>query len=214
VAVASGQGLIGVFQSFGVAEVIEGGQAANPSTGELLVAAQRIDREEVLVLPNNPNVTLAAEQAAALSGRPRMVVVPTRNAAEGFAALLAYEPGRDAEANAADMLRAARAIQTLQVTDAVRDARFDGHRVRKGQTIVLDPDDGLVASEGDRTAAVVAAIRSLQPGFELVTLYYGADADLAEAEELGSAIRSAIPGTDVEVLHGGQPHYRYLVAAE
>lgn len=214
VAVASGQGLIAVFRSFGVAEVIEGGQAANPSTGELLVAAQRIDRAEVLVLPNNANVRLAAEQAASLSGRPRMVVVPTRNAAEGFAALLAYEPGRDAEANAADMLDAARAIQTLQVTDAVRDARIDGRRVRRGQTIVLDPDDGLVAADGDRTTAVVAAIRSLQPGFELVTLYYGADADLAEAEDLGSAIRTAASGVEVEVLHGGQPHYRYLVAAE
>jgi hypothetical protein len=214
VAVASGQGLIAVFRSFGVAEVIEGGQAANPSTGELLVAAQRIDRAEVLVLPNNANVRLAAEQAASLSGHPRMVVVPTRNAAEGFAALLAYEPGRDAEANAAEMLDAARAIQTLQVTDAVRDARIDGRRVRRGQTIVLNPDDGLVAADGDRTAAVVAAMRSLQPGYELVTLYYGADADLAEAEELANAIRSAGPGVEVEVVHGGQPHYRYLVAAE
>jgi len=86
--------------------------------------------------------------------------------------------------------------------------------VKKGQTIVLDPDDGMVAVDGDRTAAVVTAVSSLQPGFELLTVYYGDGADLAEAESLGSALRHAQPGVEVEVLHGGQPHYRYLVAAE
>ena len=214
IAVATGDGLASVFASFGVAETVSGGQGANPSTGEILRAAQRIDGREILLLPNNPNIKLAAEQAAALHQQTPIVVVPTRNAAEGFAALLVFDPSLSAQENAGPMLAAARSIQTLQVTDAVRDAKVNGRRVKKGQTIVLDPDDGLVAVDGDRTAAIVTAVSSLQPGFELLTIYYGDGADLAEAESLGSALRHAVPGVEVEVLHGGQPHYRYLVAAE
>lgn len=214
VAVADGDGLVAILRSFGVAEVVGGGQAANPSTGELLRAAQRLEADAVLVLPNNPNVKLAAEQAAVLSRTTRIVVIPTRNAAEGFAAMLAYEPGQSPEANATAMLAAARSLQTLQVTDAVRDAKIGGHKVRKGQAIVLDPDDGLVAADGDRTAAVLAGIASLRPGFELLTVYYGDGADLAEAEGLITALRHAMPGVEVELVHGGQPHYRYLISAE
>jgi hypothetical protein len=214
IAVAAGDGLASVFASFGVAEIVSGGQGANPSTGEILRAAQRIDGREILLLPNNPNIKLAAEQAAALHQQTPIVVVPTRNAAEGFAALLVFDPSLSAQENAGPMLAAARSIQTLQVTDAVRDAKVNGRRVKKGQTIVLDPDDGLVAVDGDRTAAIVTAVSSLQPGFELLTIYYGDGADLAEAESLGSALRHAVPGVEVEVLHGGQPHYRYLVSAE
>ena len=214
IAVATGDGLASVFASFGVAEIVSGGQGANPSTGEILRAAQRIGGREILLLPNNPNIKLAAEQAAALHQQAPIVVVPTRNAAEGFAALLVFDPSLSAQENAGPMLAAARSLQTLQVTDAVRDARVNGRRVKKGQTIVLDPDDGMVAVDGDRTAAVVTAVSSLQPGFELLTVYYGDGADLAEAESLGSALRHAQPGVEVEVLHGGQPHYRYLVAAE
>ncbi len=214
IAVATGDGLASIFASFGVAEIVSGGQGANPSTGEILRAAQRIDGREILLLPNNPNVKLAAEQAAMLHQQARIVVVPTRNAAEGFAALMAFDPSLSAQDNAGPMLAAARSVQTLQVTAAVRDAKVNGRRVKKGQTIVLDPDDGLVTVDGDRMAAVVAAVSSLQPGFELLTLYYGDGADLAEAESLGSALRHAVPGVEVEVLHGGQPHYRYLVAAE
>ena len=214
VAVASGEGIVAILRSFGVADVVDGGQSANPSAGELLRAAQGLGAAEVLVLPNNANVKLAAQQAAALARDTRIVVVPTRNPAEGFAALLAYDASRDADANAATMLAAARSLQTLQVADAVRDAKIGGHKVRKGHTIVLGPNDGLVASDADRSAAVLAGVATLRPGFELLTVYYGDGADLAEAEGLTSALRAALPGVDVELVHGGQPHYRYLLGAE
>ncbi len=110
-----------------------------------------------MLLPNNPNVILAARQVAAMTDRP-VVVVPTRNAAEGFAALLALDPGLDAAANAGPMTEAARAIQTLVVTEAVRDATIGGRKVKRGQTIALDPDDGLVAVDGDRDKCVLAAV--------------------------------------------------------
>ncbi len=214
VAVASGDGIVAIFRSFGVADVVGGGQSANPSAGELLRAAQELGTHEVLMLPNNSNVKLAAEQAAALARGTRIVVVPTRNPPEGFAALLAYDAGRDAQANAGTMLAAARSVQTLQVTDAIRDAKIGGRKVRKGHAIVLDPDDGLVATDANRREAVMAGVALLRPGYELLTVYYGDGADLAEAEDLTTALRGRLAGVEVELVHGGQPYYRYLLAAE
>jgi hypothetical protein len=213
VAVAAGEGLASIFADFGVAAVVRGGQAANPSTGELLAAVEALNADEVLLLPNNPNVILAARQVAEMAARP-VHVVPTRNAAEGFAALLALDPGQGAAANVAGMTEAGRGLATLQVTTAIRDAKVGGHKVKKGQTIVLDPDDGLVAADGDRDRAILAAIETLPAGIELVTLFYGDGADLTEAEAVVGRIAVARSGVEVEVRHGGQPHYRYLISAE
>jgi DAK2 domain fusion protein YloV len=213
VAVASGAGLSRIFESYGVAAIVHGGQTSNPSTGELLDAVERIAADEILLLPNNPNVVLAARQASEMTSR-RVRVVPTRNAAEGFAALIALDPSRDATANAEVMTLAGRAVQTLQVTEAVRDAFVGGTKVRKGQTIVLDPDDGLLAAGSDRSKAVLAALEALEPGFELITLYWGDGTDEADARAMCARIKESRPGVDVEVVHGGQPHYRYLISAE
>ena len=213
VAVVAGDGLAAIFRDFGVAAVVQGGQSANPSTGELLNAIGAVAGREIILLPNNPNVVLAARQVASMSLRP-VVVGPTRNAAEGFAALLSMDPSLDATANAAVMTEAGRAIQTIVVTQAVRDATIGGRKVKRGQTIALDPDDGLVAVAGDREKAVLAAIASLQPGFELVTLFYGDGADLAETEAMARRVGAILPGVEVEVRRGGQPFYRYLISAE
>jgi DAK2 domain fusion protein YloV len=213
IAVASGEGLATIFDDFGVAAIVRGGQAANPSTGELLAAVHAVNADEILLLPNNPNVVLAARQVAAMATRP-VHVVPTRNAAEGFAALLALDPGESAAANVTGMTERSRELATLQVTTAVRDAKVSGKKVRKGQTIVLDPDDGLVAADGDPDRAILAAMATLPPGIELVTLFYGVGSDLAEAERLARAIADAGSDVEVQVRHGGQPHYRYLISAE
>ena len=213
VAVVAGDGLAAIFRDFGVAVVVQDGASTNPSTGELLDAIGAVEAREIIVLPNNPNIVLAAQQVASFSLRP-VVVVPTRNAAEGFAALLSMDPSLDATANAAVMTEAGRAIQTLVVTEAVRDATIGGRKVKRGQTIALDPDDGLVAVAGDREKAVLAAMASLQPGFELVTLFYGDGADLAETEAMARRVGAILPGVEVEVRRGGQPFYRYLISAE
>ena len=213
IAVTAGEGLAAIFRDFGVAAVVQGGQSSNPSTGELLEAVKSVPAREVLLLPNNPNVVLAARQVAEMSDRP-VAVVPTRNAAEGFAALLALDPNLGALANVAPMTDAGRGIQTVVVTEAVRDATIGGKKVRKGQTIALGPDDGLVAVDGDRQKCVLAAMMALTPGYELVTIFYGDDGDLTETEELARRIGAVIPGIEVEVRHGGQPYYRYLISAE
>jgi uncharacterized protein len=214
VAVASGDGIVRVFEGFGVERIVRGGQSANPSTGELLAAIRATAAVDVLLLPNNPNVKLAAEQAASLADGKRVVVVPTRNAAEGFAALLALDPSLDAPANREPMLRAARAVQTLLVTQAARDAKMGSRKVKKGQAIALDPDDGLLAVHKDRLEATIAAVKALRPGFELITLYYGEGADLDEAQRLARRLGEVFPSVEVDVEHGGQPHYSYLLSAE
>ena len=213
VAVAAGDGLARIFDSYGVAAVVNGGQGNNPSTGELLDAVEKIAADEILLLPNNSNVVLAARQASEMATR-RVRVVPTRNAAEGFAALLALDSDRDATANAEVMTLAGRAVQTLQVTEAVRDATIGDRKVKAGQTIVLDPDDGLLAVNNDRMKAVLAALDALEPGFELITIYYGNGADSTEADDVARGVREWRAGVEVEVIDGGQPHYRYLIAAE
>ena len=213
VAVVAGDGLAAIFRDFGVAVVVQDGASTNPSTGELLDAIGAVEAREIIVLPNNPNIVLAARQVASLSLRP-VVVVPTRNAAEGFAALLSMDPNLDATANAAVMTEAGRAIQTFVVTEASRDATIRGRKVKRGQTIALHPDDGLLAVAGDREKAVLAAMASLHPGFELVTLFYGDGADLAETEAMARNLGAVLPGVEVEVRRGGQPLYRYLISAE
>jgi DAK2 domain fusion protein YloV len=213
VAVTAGEGLAAIFRDFGVASVVQGGQSANPSTGELLEAIRAVDAREVIVLPNNPNVVLAARQVAAMADRP-VVVVPTRNAAEGFAALLSMDPILDAAANAGPMTEAARSIQSIVVTEAVRDATIGRRKVKRGQTMALDPNDGLVSAGGDRDKTVLAAVQALIPGYELLTLFYGDGADLAEAQAMSRRIGAILPGVEVEVRHGGQPFYRYLISAE
>jgi DAK2 domain fusion protein YloV len=213
IAVTAGDGLAAIFREFGVASVVQGGQSANPSTGELLEAVGAVQAKEILLLPNNPNVILAARQVASMTDRP-VQVVPTRNAAEGFAALLALDPGVDAAANVGPMTEAGRAIQTVVVTEAVRDATIGGKKVKRGQTIALDPDDGLIAVNSDREKAVLSAMTALTPGYELVTLFYGDGADLAETETIARRIGTVVPGVEIEVRHGGQPFYRYLISAE
>jgi len=213
VAVVAGEGLEKLFRDFGVEHIVQGGQTANPSTGELLRIARLAKAREVILLPNNPNVRLAAEQAARICEDRRMVVVPTRNAAEGVAALLAFDPDADAAANVEPMTTAGRGLATVQVTEAVRDAKIGGKKVKKGQTIALDPDDGLVAVDSDRDRAVLKAIETFPAGVELVTLYYGEEATLLEAEAVSRKIGERLRA-EVEVVHGGQPHYRYLISAE
>jgi uncharacterized protein len=214
VAVVAGEGLGRIFEEFGVDQILQGGQTNNPSTGELLRLARLSRSRDVIILPNNPNIRLAAELACEICEEKQAVVVPTRNAAEGIAALLALDPTLDAAANVGPMTKAARDLQTFQVTEAVRNATIGGTKVKRGQTIVLDPDDGLIAVDGNRDKAVLKAIGTLKPGFELLTLYYGSDATLAEAEAIARRMGAAAAGAEVEVVHGGQPHYRYLVSAE
>jgi dihydroxyacetone kinase-like predicted kinase len=128
--------------------------------------------------------------------------------------MLAFDPDLPIKDAAKLMAEQAQRLQTLQVTLAVRDARIGRRRVHKGDYIVLGPNDGLVATAGDRTSAVNAGVATLNGGFELLTLYRGRDVDEAAAEELRDCLAEALEGVEVELVDGGQPHYDFLISAE
>jgi len=214
VAVASGSGLARIFSELGASGVVTGGQSANPSAGDLVDGIRATGQSTVIVLPNNPNVRLAAKQAGQLLPDVNVSVVPTRNAAEGVAAMLAHDPDRDAEHDVAAMTTAALGVQTMQVTAAVRDARIGRRKVRRGEHIVLGPDDGLLAADRDRQAAVKTAFGRLDGGFELVTIYFGEGADREAAEALAGSLAADLPDVEFEIVEGGQPHYSFLIAVE
>jgi DAK2 domain fusion protein YloV len=213
-AVAAGDGLARVFESFGVERIVVAPRAGKSSAGELVQALRSIDAPAVIVLPNDPDVVLAAEQAAREFPDKEIVVVPTRSAPEGFAALLAMDPTVGAGHNLAPMLAAARDVRTLQVAAADRRSRLAGRTIEPGQFIVLGPDDGLLHVADDPVGAISGAVAVLDPGFELLTLYLGEGASAAEADEIVRVIGAERPGTEIEVLPGGQPHYRYLISVE
>jgi hypothetical protein len=214
IAVAAGDGMARVFASLGAASVVQGGQGANPSAGEIADAIRGVANAEVIVLPNNPNVRMAAQQAGELCPGVKTEVVATRNAAEGVAALLAFDPDRPLKDSAKAMTKAGRGVQSLQVTLAVRDARIGRRKVHHGDYIVLGPNDGLVAADADRTAAIRSAIGALKKGYELLTLYRGRDVDHAAGQELRDQLARELDGVEIEVVEGGQPHYDFLISAE
>jgi uncharacterized protein len=214
VAVAPGPGLAGIFADLGAAGVVTGGQGANPSTGDLVETIRATGSSSVIVLPNNPNVRLAARQAGELLPDVDVSVVPTRNAAEGVAAMLTINAADSLEENVRRMTEAGHALQTLQLTAAVRDAKIGRRKVKRGEFIVLGADEGLLAAHAERDEAAIEGLARLEPGFELVTLYHGEEATTDEAEELAARITERYPDVEVEIVDGGQPHYSFLIAAE
>jgi DAK2 domain fusion protein YloV len=213
VAVAPGLGFARAFASLG-ATTIGGGRTANPSTEEIVDAVRATGARTVIVLPNDTNAQLVARHAAAACEGQDVRVVPTRNAAEGLAAALTLDARQSAAQNVAAMLNAARNLQTLSVTRAVRKATMGGQVVRSGEAIALDADDGLLAAGRDEVETSLEALSRLRAGFELLTIYRGEPADATEANLLVARIRETHPGVEVELIDGGQPNYAYLIAAE
>ncbi len=211
IAVVAGEGNRRLFTRLGAAAIVEGGQSMNPSTAEILQAIEIARAPEVVVLPNNGNVIMSAEQAVGLAGKPAYVV-PTRSIQAGLTALLAYSPSVGAEENAAAMREAVVSIATAAVTTASRDVELNGLRIREGQYLGLLEDEPLVGGESfDEVAgAVVEAL--LAAPHDLLTLLTGADSPPVDA--LVSLVEERHPDIEVDVQPGGQPHYHLLISAE
>ena len=213
VAVAPGDGFERLFKDLGAGAVVRGGQTMNPSAAELVAAVKRVKAEHVVILPNNANIVMAANQAAELSERT-VSVVPSRTVPHGIAALLAFNPDLDAEANVEAMTAALDTIRAGEVTTAVRSTTIDGVSVEKGQAIGL-LDGRLVAATATPDQAVLAVVEGTAPADgSLVTLYYGADVDADTAAAAADAIAERFKGVETEVVEGGQLHYHYLVSIE
>ena len=211
VAVAAGTGLGDILRSAGASQIVHGGQTENPSAAEIASAIAHAGTEFVVVLPNNSNIVLAARQAADLSAA-QVVVIPTRNAAEGIAALLSWDPSLSLEELVPRMEAARVSARTFRVVEAVRDAVVRGVSVKAGQIMALDPVDGIIATGSTDVESIVAALAGQSA--ELITLYVGADVSEEQAAEIVSAARGAIAGVEVDLQRGGQPIERVLVSLE
>jgi uncharacterized protein len=213
VAVVAGPGLEEIFRGLGADVIVEGGQTMNPSTQDMLGAAERVPYQDVILLPNNRNVILAASQVDELTAK-RVRVLETRSIPQGVAALVSFHPERDLEENVATMREAAQRVQTIEVTHAVRDSRSNGLRVRKGDVIALI-NDRLAHAGGDYGTVVKKALDGIGAGgYELVTIYRGQQASDSEAEGLTKSIRGSFPELEVEVQSGGQEHYPFILSVE
>ena len=213
VAVAWGSGLENVFRNLGAALVVRGGQTMNPSTQELLDAVKRAGADCVLLLPNNPNVIPAAQQAAQLSDRP-VHVVPTRTIPQGIAALLAFNPEQGAEANASAMAEAAQQVRTGEVTTAIRSTRVKGRPVQQGQAIGFLGEEMVSVADTPLSALQQVLERARPTSENLVTLYWGGDLDQAQADAAAQWVREHAAGAEVELVHGRQPYYHFILSIE
>ncbi len=216
IAVVPGEGLAKVFRSLGSHCIISGGQTMNPSTQDLLDAILHLPVPDVMVLPNNGNIVMAANQAQALAAGAgkNVAVVPSKSIPQGISALLALNPHGDLAHNTASMTHAAKQVQTGEVTKAVQNARFDGIEVVAGDVIGL-LNDTLSAKGATPEEVVVMLLEQMDAAQrEVITLYYGAPVTLSEAEALREALAERYPEQEIEVVEGGQPFYHYIISAE
>ena len=209
-AIVPGAGFASVAASLG-ATPLRGGATMNPSTEEILAGIREANASHVIVLPNDKNIILAAESAAKLADGP-VTVVHTRNVGQGMAALVAFDPAKEAETVAREMREVAERAHGIEVTRAVRATTIDGQQVRAGEAIAL-VDGRLVAHAEDEVVALVEAAKRLSDT-EVFTLYSGADVDASRVEYAAQRLRASCPRASVEVVSGGQAHYPFIVAAE
>ncbi|MBA3469175.1 MAG: DAK2 domain-containing protein [Herpetosiphonaceae bacterium] len=213
VAVAPGEGFRRIFHSLNVGAVVTGGQTMNPSIQDLVDAIDGLPQQVVVVLPNNSNIILAAQQAQQLTTK-QVQVVPTKTVPQGMAAIFALNYAVSIEENVAAMQRAIRDVATAEITTAVRDATVNDLAVRSGQTIGLL--DGKLVESGDDPNEVISQVLSRMElaDHEILTIYYGEQCSAKKAEALAAQITVRYPELGVEVQSGGQPFYDYILSAE
>ncbi|MFN2450812.1 MAG: DAK2 domain-containing protein [Candidatus Dormibacteria bacterium] len=213
VSVSPGEGFAAILRSLGTDGTVEGGQTMNPSIEDLLRAVQAAAAERVILLPNNGNVILTADQVNGLADGVDVRVVPTRNLPQGISALLAFDPAASLEENCTRMAAAAEAVRAVEVTRAVRDATANGLSIRTGDVIAL-VDDEITQAGDDEGAVIEAVLRNLAEPPELVTVYRGAEVGDAQAQSLVGTLQTAHPGVEFELQDGGQLHYPYVLSLE
>lgn len=213
VVVSSGEGLDRIFTEMGAAALVSGGQSMNPSAADILAAVESVKAQEVLILPNNGNIVMAANQAGELAEKP-VVVVPTKHITQGIAALIDFDAELSAEENAEAMQAAAAAVKNAQVTYAVRDSSADGQDIHEGD--ILGICEGAITVVKPTVEETVLELVPTMFGEDtsLITLLWGEDVSEEDAEELAAKLAEAHPDYEVEVQFGGQAVYYYLLSVE
>ena len=214
VVVAAGIGMKEVFQSLGAAAVVPGGQTMNPSVHEVLQAVESMISQKIILLPNNKNIILTASQIQPLTDKD-VAVVPTKTLPQGIAALLAFNYEGSLEENASAMGEAVATVKTVEITRAVRSTQIKGLKIKKGQVIGILDDDNLVAAGNSVDEVLFESLdKAGIESAEVVTLYYGVDVEMEQAEKILQQIQDKYPDMQVDMIRGGQPHYEYIVSLE
>jgi len=214
VAVAAGAGIEALFKDLGVDNVVRGGQTMNPSTEDILEAVEQTPAHNVFVLPNNKNIIMAAEQAVKLADR-NVCVLQTRTIPQGISAMMNYDPEGDFKANRSAMTEAIDNVASGQITFAVRDSEYDGHKIKQGEILAMD-NGRIVFTEKNLTKSLIKLTKRLvTSASSYITVMYGSDVSDEDANEAYEALRAKISGDiDIVLVNGGQPVYYYIISVE
>lgn len=214
VAVAAGAGIEALFRDLGADSVVRGGQTMNPSTEDILEAIGQTPANNVFVLPNNKNIIMAAEQAVSLADR-NVCVLQSRSIPQGITALMNFDPGADFVTNRSNMTEALDRVQSGQITFAVRDSEYDGHKIKQGEILAMD-NGKIVFTEKDVTKALVKLTKRLvNNSSSFITVMYGSDVSDEAANAAYEQLRARISDSiDINLVNGGQPVYYYIISVE
>jgi DAK2 domain fusion protein YloV len=213
VAVSPGDGLTRIFASLGAAAVVPGGQTMNPSTEDILHSFENLPTDQIIILPNNKNILLAAQNAANMTVK-KVKVVPTKSIPQGLNAMLRHDPFGNLDDVAQEMQGALDEVKTGEITTATRSVQINGVDVHQGEVIAL-LDGNLVSSAPDIRSACFELLQKADAArFERITIFYGQNISRQEVNQLVDQIREAYPKHEIELHEGGQPHYQLILAIE
>ena len=214
IAVSSGDGLSEIFKGIGADYLIEGGQTMNPSTEDMLNAINKVNADNIFILPNNKNIIMAAQQARDLTEDKNIIVIPSKTVPQGITALVNFMPDLSAEENLAAMTEEMDNVKTAQITYAVRTTNIDGMEIEEGDIMAIGDHGMLAAGKSVDRVALDALKCMLDDDCELVTVYYGSDVGENAAKALVSQAEQMYPDKEIELQYGGQPIYYYMISAE
>nr|WP_038268356.1 DAK2 domain-containing protein [Peptoclostridium litorale] len=213
VAVASGEGMASILGDLGVDSIIEGGQTMNPSTSDFLQAINGASAENVIVFPNNKNIIMAANQAKEMSDE-NVIVIPTKNMPQAFAAMVAFNPDEYALENEKNMSEAIEHVKVGQVTFSVRDTSLNGKDIKKGDIIGIVQGEIDICADEVKAGAVETAKSMIDEDTEIVSVFYGEDVSEEDANKLIEDLEKEYEDVEFEIYYGGQPVYYYIISAE
>lgn len=214
VSISAGAGLSEIFRNLGVDMIIEGGQTMNPSTEDILNAVDKINAENIIILPNNKNIILAAEQAVDLCEDKKLFVVPTRSVPEGISAMFCNAEGLGAQEMTEAMKEAIQAVSTVSVTYAVRDTNFGDKEIAEGDILGMLNDEIVVVAKEVAEGTKDVLKQTITDENEMVSIYYGSDVTAEDAQEIADFITESYPDCEVEIQSGAQPLYFYIISVE
>jgi DAK2 domain fusion protein YloV len=213
IAISPGKGFSHIFASLGAAAIVQGGQTMNPSTQEILAAFEDLPSDQVIILPNNKNILMAAKSAAEMSVK-QVKVIPSVTVPQGLAAMLRLIPGQQLDEVAQEMETAITEVESGEVTTAVRDVEIDGIEVREGEIISLHNGKLVGSNDNLEDGCLVFLETAKAEEYELITMYHGENISEEEAQSMAETLQEKYPDQIVELQFGGQPHYQFIMSIE